>query len=140
MAHNGTPGPTFRYMLQKYVDSIDTSGDNNAFDVQISKAEDYIETASKVTRRMYTDVKTRLEAQAKKKFPETNSSDSSLAGLINSPSNSPGVAAIFSQLTGNYAYSWATTTAMSATAAQCWYSLRAYPTGAWSLLAADPVK
>ena len=44
----------------------------------------------------------RLEAQAKKKFPETNSSDSSLAGLTNSSSNSPGVAAIFSQLTGTY--------------------------------------
>ena len=51
---------------------------------------------------MYTDVKTRLEAQAKKKFPETNSNDSSLASLIDSSSNSPGVAAIFSQLTGNY--------------------------------------
>jgi hypothetical protein len=50
---------------------------------------------------MYTDVKTRLEAQAKKKFPETNSSDSSLAGLINSSSSSPGVAAVFSRLTGD---------------------------------------
>jgi hypothetical protein len=89
-------------MLQKYVDSTDTSGDNSAFDVQISKAEDHIEDAPKVTRHMYTDIKDRLEAQAKKKFPETNSSDSSLAGLINSSSNSPGVAAIFSELTGPY--------------------------------------
>jgi hypothetical protein len=70
MAHNGTPGPTFQYMLQKYVDSIDTSGDNNAFDVQISKAEDYIEAATKATRRMYTDVKARLEAQAKRRKEE----------------------------------------------------------------------
>jgi hypothetical protein len=54
---------------------------------------------------MYTDIKDRLEAQAKKKFPVTNSSDSSLAGLINSSSNSPGVAAIFSQLTGSYGIS-----------------------------------
>jgi hypothetical protein len=84
MAHNGTPGPTFWYMLQKLVDSTDTSGDNNAFDVQIFKSGDYIDNEPKVTRRMYTDIKDRLEAQAKKKFPETNSSDSSLAGLINS--------------------------------------------------------
>jgi hypothetical protein len=83
MAHNGTPGPTFGYMLQKLVDSTDTSGDNNAFDVQIFKSGDYIDNEPKVTRRMYTDIKDRLEAQAKKKFPETNSSDSSLAGLIN---------------------------------------------------------
>jgi hypothetical protein len=67
MAHNGTPaGPTFRYMLQKLVDS--------------TKAEDYIEEEPKASKRMYTNIKDRLEAQAKKKFPETNSNDSSLAG------------------------------------------------------------
>jgi hypothetical protein len=89
-------------MLQKLVGSTDTSGDNNALDAQISKAEDYIEEEPEVSKRMYTNIKDRLEAQAKKKFPETNSNDSSLAGLSNSSSNSPGVAAISSQLNGTY--------------------------------------
>ena len=102
MAHNGTPGPTFRYMLQKFVDSIDTCGENNAFDVQISKAEDYLDDAAKVTRHMYTKIKMGLVNQAKKKFPETNSNSSSLTSLIESSANSPGVSAIFSDLTIDY--------------------------------------